>query len=69
MTQLDALLMINPLLIIHFAVDGLFVLGCIGVGCWLEGINGIDGLMDKILTPFPLGIGSLSIVFLERAIA
>lgn len=53
---------------IQFAVPLLFVFGLMTVGAWLERIGGMSDAMDKFLTPLPLGIGGLCIVFLEWAV-
>jgi hypothetical protein len=45
-------------------IDVLFVAGLMGVGLWLESINGKRGFVDELLTPWPLGIGGMFWVLL-----
>ncbi len=54
---------------IPLAADFLFVTGLMVVGAWLERIGGMNGLIDELLTPFPLGLSGLALVFFETAIA
>lgn len=49
--------------------DFVFVSGVMMVGAWLERLGGQDGFFDWLLTPAPLGISGLAIVFAERVFA
>lgn len=39
------------------------------LGMWFENINGKHGTIDELLTPLPLGVIGLGIVFLEEILA
>ena len=54
---------------IQFAINVLFVIGLMRLGTWLEGINGINGSVDRLLTPIPLGMSGLFIAGLEWSLA
>ncbi len=43
-----------------------FVTGMMLLGSWLEGINGKHGLFDEFLTPLPMGLSGMGVVFIER---
>jgi hypothetical protein len=53
--------------VIQLGIYSIFILALIIVGKWLESINGKRGVIDELLTPFPLGLGGFLIVWLERA--
>lgn len=53
---------------IEFGSSIIFISGLMVVGAWLERINGIHGLIDEFLTPWPLGVAGMLIVF-ERTLA
>ncbi len=53
----------------QLVIDFFFVTGAMVVGAWLEGIGGKSGFMDEFLTPLPLGLSGLALVFFETAIA
>jgi hypothetical protein len=50
-------------------VNILFIAGLMGVGLWLESINGKNGWVDEYLTWAPMGVSGLLWVGLERALA
>ena len=54
---------------IQLVINFFFITGVIVVGAWLETIGGKSGAIDEWLTPLPLGISGLALVFLERVIA
>jgi hypothetical protein len=52
----------------HLMTDIGVVLAFMGLGWWLEGINGKHGMADELLTWLPMGIGgSGMMVLFERA--
>lgn len=53
----------------EFAIDFFFILGLMCLGEWLESIGGINGWVDRFLTPLPLGISGGVIVIVERVLA
>ena len=53
----------NPII-----VNALFIFALMGVGLWLESINGKNGWVDEYLTWAPMGVSGLLWVGLERAI-
>jgi hypothetical protein len=50
-------------------IDVLFVAGLMGVGLWLENTNGKHGLIDELLTPWPMGIGGMCVLLIEGGFA
>jgi hypothetical protein len=48
-------------IVVGFAI----VLGFMGVGSWLESINGVNGVLDELLTPLPMGLGGIILMCLK----
>jgi hypothetical protein len=47
-------------------IDIVLIAALMGVGFWLESINGKHGFFDELLTPFPMGLLGM-IVLVERS--
>jgi hypothetical protein len=47
-------------------IDVTFIAALMGLGWWLESINGTHGVFDELLTPLPLGFGGF-LLCLERS--
>jgi hypothetical protein len=39
----------------------------VGLGLWLESVNGKHGFSDELLTPFPLGLAGAALALIEEA--
>jgi hypothetical protein len=50
------------------AIDLIAIAVLIGMGLWLQSINGKDGIVDEFFAPFPLGVtGAIAAVLFEKA--
>lgn len=45
--------------LIQLVINGGFLSGLVLLGAWLESINGIDGWVDRCLTPVPMCVGGM----------
>ena len=48
---------------ISIAFDLIFVASLMLLGMWLESINGKRGFIDELLTPIPMGLTALMVLF------
>jgi hypothetical protein len=49
-------------------IDVIFIAALMGLGWWLESINGVHCFADELFTPLPLGFGGGVYLVFERAL-